>query len=536
MNYKYLPNHTMISNAKKIFVPLFLFVSLGMQCQEGCLDTTFNSTGSQPGVVLTSIGTNGAVSFAVTIQSDRKIIAAGTDLANFVLARYLIDGTLDTTFNSTGSQPGVVTTAIGSSTSSSVQALAVQPDGKILAAGTDGSNFVISRYLIDGTLDITFNSKGTQPGVVTTIIDSSNTNSIESLAVQIDGKILVAGTDGSRFVLARYLTDGSLDEAFNGSGTQPGVVTTVIGNSSNSAAHVVIPQENGGIIVIGTDGFHVVIARYLINGALDMTFNSSGKQPGIVITLIRAASFAYSGVVQDDNKIVAVGFALNSNDQCLALARYLSDGSLDDAFGTHGIVVTSIADVKYPSANAVTIQADGKIVVAGKVISSINNENFALARYLINGALDTNFGTNGIVINTVETDSIIFGLALQEDGKIIVAGCAAADKDSFAIARYISKPALHQTIINEPSKLQLGQQMNLTGTAQSESIVTLIIDGVLTKFSSPVISDASEDETNTIGTWSIMLDMLPPGQHKIIAVASYKTGNVILYSDSMVIG
>ena len=441
MNIMYQTNQTIISTTKRIFLAFWLLYGLSIQCQDGSLDTTFNSTGSQPGVVLTSIGVNGADGFAVSIQENGKIIVGGTDSNNFALARYLTDGSLDSTFNSTGTQPGVVTTTIGTSTTSAVNALVIQANGKTIAAGTDGANFVLARYRTGGLLDTTFNSTGSQPGVVVTTIGTSITSTINAVALQADGKIVVAGTDGANFVLARYLADGSLDTTFNSTGSQPGVVTTTIGSSTSSFVSAVDIQSNGKIVAIGTDGLNFVVARYLTDGSLDTTFNSTGTPPGIVVTSIDNGAFAFAGALQTDGKIVAAGVAFDSSgNQNFALARYLTDGSLDASFGTGGIVVTTIANDRFFSANAMIIQGDGKIVAGGRFTSTIANEVFALARYKHNGSLDTSFGTDGIVTTAIETNAFIAGLALQANGKIVAAGGAAitAGNDSFAIARYLA--------------------------------------------------------------------------------------------------
>lgn len=131
MNYT-LSDHKHIFSAKNFLIALFLCAGILIQAQEGALDTTFNSAGTQPGVVLTIIGIDGAQNYTVAIQSNGRIITAGSNNSDFILARYLEDGTLDTNFGGTGPQPGVVTTPIGVGAMSLVNGLAIQADDKII--------------------------------------------------------------------------------------------------------------------------------------------------------------------------------------------------------------------------------------------------------------------------------------------------------------------------------------------------------------------------------------------------------------------
>jgi uncharacterized delta-60 repeat protein len=209
----------------------------------GSLDTTFGKSG----MVTTPIGSGNAVAHALGIQSDGKIVAAGSsnNIGNddFTLVRYNTDGSFDTTFG-TG---GIVTTTIGSD--AYAQALGIQTDGKIVAAGDyyNGSNyeFALVRYTADGSLDTTFGTGG----IVTTTIGSGNAWA-NALGIQTDGKIVAAGysynSSNDDFSLVRYNADGSLDTTF-GTG---GIVTTAIG-SGNAGANALGIQTDGKIVAAG---------------------------------------------------------------------------------------------------------------------------------------------------------------------------------------------------------------------------------------------------------------------------------------------
>ncbi len=340
----------------------------------GSLDTTFDADGK----VTTVIGSGGSAAKAIALQSDGKIVVAGGSYppSAFVIVRYNTNGSLDTNFDADGI---VITSAIG--TLLGAYAVAIQSDGRIVAAGRGNPTAIdiaVVRYNTNGSLDTTFDIDG----IATTSIGSGN-DFAETLAIQNDGKIVVGGEGitGSGYDLAivRFNTNGSLDTTFD----TDGIVTTAIGTSSESGLAVAI-QSDGKIVLAGKSftgpsGYDFAIVRYNTNGSLDTTFDTDG----IVTTHIGAfGSGGNAVVIQSDGKIVVVGY---SNDNAnyysdIALVRYNSNGSLDSTFDTDGIVTTPIGILR-EGANSVAIQSDGKIVVAGNTQTGPNTYVFALARY-----------------------------------------------------------------------------------------------------------------------------------------------------------
>jgi uncharacterized delta-60 repeat protein len=189
----------------------------------GDLDPSFGTGGT----VTTAFGTSGTSAYAIALQGDGKIVAAGgTGLQDaFALARYNPDGSLDKTFG-TG---GLVMTGINEL--AGVNAVAVQEDGKIVVAGSSGGVqgfFTLARYNPDGRLDKTFGAGGPVFGT---------SGSANALALQGDGKIVAAGsTENTTFALVRYNPDGILDGTFGTGGT----VTTAFGTSGSSASAVAL--------------------------------------------------------------------------------------------------------------------------------------------------------------------------------------------------------------------------------------------------------------------------------------------------------
>jgi uncharacterized delta-60 repeat protein len=339
-------------------------------------------------------------------------------------------GDLDATFGSGGK---VATDLSGFNDRAS--AIAVQPDGKIVVAGTTNvfapaSAFLVTRYNADGSLD-----QGFGIGGKATAVDGGNAS---ALAVQADGKIVVAGSAHGDFALARFTTSGALDAGF-GAGGQ---VTTDFFGRNDSAAAVAI-DGNGRIVVAGiaraSDLPDFALARYNSDGSLDVTFGTGGT---VTTDYFGRNDGAAAVAVDGSGKIVAAGFAFSGPFPSVefALARYNPDGSRDATFGTDGRVTTDFG--AWESARALAIEPDGKIVLAGA--SAVFQpppggfDDFALARYNADGNLDATFGAGGKVTTRFPgAFAEGAGLAIQPNGKLIVVGsAAAAGVIDFALARY----------------------------------------------------------------------------------------------------
>lgn len=353
-------------------------------------------------------------------------------------------GDLLTTFGALGK----VTTALGTG-SDAGNGVATQKDGKIVVAGqaSNGNNndFAVARYNVNGSLDDSF---GTGGKVLTPIGTREDVGA--AVAIQSDGKIVVVGRSNNGadtdFAVVRYTTAGSLDTTFNGTGT----VTTAIGTGNDLALGVTL-QADGKIVVVGqtSNGANndFALVRYNSNGSLDTSFNGTGKVTTGVGT---GTDIAKSVVVQSDGKIIIVGQAQDSKPEFnFALARYNAHGSLDDSFGTGGTVMTPISEGR-DEGFAVALQADGKILVTGYIINSAGNYEFALARYNTNGSLDDSFGTGGSVTTAFQGGAgVSKSVVVQSNGKIVIGGHAFTDMNAdFAVARYDAEGKLDTTFGN----------------------------------------------------------------------------------------
>src|SRR6266540_3094489 len=289
-----------------------LAVAAPAQASAGDLDPGFGRGGR----VVTDFARGAEEAFAVAVQADGKLVAAGrtgegggSALGDWALARYRTDGTLDPSFGVGGK--------VASPFSGQIRALALTPDGQIVAAGFIGSDFALARYNADGTHDAAF---GTGGGVTTGFGDMFA--EAHAVAIQADGKIVAAGHTGTvAFALARYNPDGSLDPAF-GTG---GVVTTPFAGMFVEANGLVV-RSDGRLVAAGgvlrndlTSAF--VLAGYLPDGTLDLAFGTGGKLTTDFAGNDRARALA----VQADGKLVAVGtLNVTFSGQDFALARYLA--------------------------------------------------------------------------------------------------------------------------------------------------------------------------------------------------------------------
>jgi len=424
-----------------LIVGSILFPIPSASAADGDLDTTFDTDG----IVTTRTGIGHTYQFvrSIALQSDGKIVATGySEISgngyDFAIVRYNANGTLDTTF---GGGDGIVTTDFGNSDNAALS-MALQSDGKIVVAGYSinaGTNFdiAVGRYNADGTPDTSFGTGG----LVMTDFGNSD-NAVVSVVLQSDGKIVAAGysiTGGSQdFAVVRYNTDGTLDTSFGGG---DGIVTTDFGTSTDYASSIAL-QSDGKIVVAGNASISghsdFAVVRYNANGTPDTSFSGDGK---VTTNINSRDSDAGSMALQSDGKIVVAGGTSSiTGPYDFSLVRYNADGTPDRSFGTDGIVITALS-VGYDYAIAMTLQNDGKIVATG--VSNISGvSNVALLRYNANGTLDTSFSGDGIVTTQIgNLDSFASAIALQSDGKIVAAGAASISNNydfEFAVVRYLT--------------------------------------------------------------------------------------------------
>ncbi len=323
---------------------------------------------------------------------------------------------------------GIVTTDI-TPDNDRAQGAVLLADGSILLAGNgmNGNVLTLVKYRSDGTLDFTFGVNGKVSGPA---------GSGEAIAVQDDGKILVAGYAPSSttndFLVARFNPNGTLDPSFSGDG----VVITDVGGFEDQARAIAI-QTDGKIVVGGhakvNGSVDFAALRYNEDGSLDNTFSGDGK---VTTSVTLGSDHAYGIAMQPDGKILLAGWGGTLNDGGVELVRYEANGSLDTDFGSNGIVFLD----EISNCRSVCIQADGKILVAGGArVGPGGTYDFAVARFDVNGDLDPAFSADGMVFTRLDFEGIGNCIALGAGGKILVAGSSSG---GIALVRYDQHGAL----------------------------------------------------------------------------------------------
>lgn len=356
------------------------------------------------GIALTSISGYQDVGLASFLDANQKVVVAGFSRAsssqneNSALVRFTPSGVLDGTFG----VGGAATQPMSTTQADQANAVVPLPDGKILVAGNviarhqgkTAWDFAVARYNANGTLDATFGVGG-----VASVDFLGGEDVANALVLRSDGKIVAAGyaTDATvsgstrRFALACFTSAGQLDTSF-GNG---GIVRTPAPGSSYAEA---VALHQGKILAVGTTNVSsgqqdFTLLRYNLNGSLDSTFGNGG----IVTTDFGShQELAFDVAVDAQERILVAGmlFGLSgSGAGDFAVARYLPNGALDGSFGTGGLARTEQG--KDADAFAIALQGDGKIVLGGQVWSPVTADYaFSLIRYNVDGSLDDGCGSD----------------------------------------------------------------------------------------------------------------------------------------------
>jgi uncharacterized delta-60 repeat protein len=342
---------------------------------DGTLDNSFNVDGK----ALLPLEQN-QFAQSVIVLSDQKILVGGYQVVgtktDLFMARYHRDGSLDLSFD----EDGFMVVNLGSS-KDYIYSLATQPDGKIIVAGSTSNgagaknDFLLMRYNIDGSIDTTFGIDGKSE----TDFDYSKDYG-QAMILQPDGKILVAGYSApfesdDDLAIARFDTDGNLDTTFGFNGK----VTRDVSGFDDELLSVAL-QADGKILATGRTNsgsqLDFVLVRYNNDGSIDNTFNDSGL---VVTTTGATVEIAYKVLVQPDQKIIIAGYRAGLASADFVLLRYNIDGSMDSTYGVDGLVLTDFGTTSDRAYTAI-MQNDGKMIAAGYTYNGIE-QDLAVVRY-----------------------------------------------------------------------------------------------------------------------------------------------------------
>lgn len=402
------------------------------------MNTMFDVSFGLNGIVTTDFNNTNDQAVAIGIQSNGKIILAGTTIINsntdFGIVRYNTNGTIDNTFGINGTGKINIDT---NNKQNILYNLIVLDDDKIILCGKTSTDITLIKLNNNGIIDTSFGSNGK---VITNI--SLSEIQTYSIGIQSNNKIIVGGTifinnySEKYFFIMRYNPNGTIDTSF---GNGNGYNTFSFNQSTINNANNLYIQNDDKIILCGQTFLNsenkLALLRLTSNGFLDASFGSNGK----IITTISFYESLYSVIVQSDNKILVTGEVLNTDryDIDMCIIRYLPNGIIDTSFGNNGIVITNLNN-NNDTARSIVLQSD-KILIAGFTSSDIN-DSIALARYTSDGVLDNTFGLNGIVITNINgNNSYAYALKIQPDKKILICGYnfSQLESNNFTLIRLI---------------------------------------------------------------------------------------------------
>lgn len=380
----------------------------------------------------------------VAVQGDGRVLvctatATGFDIKDFVITRFTASGDLDAGFGSGGH---VVIDMDGHE--DGCAAIAVQADGRILAAGWSRTpdRMALLRLTASGALDNEFGGDGR---VLLAFGDPASASEATSLAIQPNGRILVAGSyraasGGKQFALARLLGDGSLDASLALTGR---VSVDFDAGAAGDAVATGVGVDGDGRIVLGGHAQiggnrDFALARLLPDGQPDTSFGDGGRTT-LAFDLGGGNDDAADGLLLHDGRIVLAGYATQVTATDMAVARFLANGSPDPSFGIGGrtVVPFDLGNPGNDSAAAVLVQGNGKLLIAGSTTVGASPDQHlaaAIARLEADGSLDPQFGSYGKVWLDGGDTPIFSGVALQ--GTRIVAtglGYAGSGYDDFVV-------------------------------------------------------------------------------------------------------
>jgi len=404
--------------------------------QPGMLDVSFDTDG----IVVTDVDSNWDIAYDIALQNDGKIVAAGlvTIGAEYTMGvfRYFTNGSLDTSFGNGGIVSIDFDTA---SQFNEAYSVAIQPDGKIIVAGSAEINadrgFAVARLNVNGSLDNSFDGDGKK---VVQLGVPGYMDAARKVLMDASGNIILVGdmqttSWGRDFALLKLHTNGSIDTTFGLNG-----VASANFSGLDDVAHASVILMDGRIAVGGTtmvfSNTDYGLAVFTANGILDNSFSGNGR---LNTDFGAGNDEAFDIKQQGDGKILLAGSSTIFTSKDITAARYLLNGDLDTNFSNNGKFITTINTSGDDEARSILIQPDNYFILGGYTTNS-SSSDFALLRIDYNGIPDSSFGTNALVTTNILGGQYneIYDLAIQSDYKILAAGITATTDIDVALTRY----------------------------------------------------------------------------------------------------
>lgn len=387
---------------------------------DGTMDTTLNGTGTGfydiDGDPYDDI-------WDILLQADGKILIGGTseksDEGSFAVKRLNTNGSFDATFGASGT----ATTTPVSGRYSLIKKMHLLANGKILAAGTDYDQFILARYLANGSLDTSFAAGA---GIALTEISAGNGERVSSMLVQADGKIIVTGSYNNDLALVRYSSEGILDTSFGSSGIS--VLDLGVVDEASTAYEL----ADGKLLVAGVTQDKFMLLRLNADGTLDTSFASGA---GYVTTDVGATSHGFAKMaVLPDGHIILAGQA----DTHIGIVKYNSDGTLAATFANSGSAILTIPGSTSEVFKDLALQSDGKILIVGAANTGGLRKGLILQLDSA-GILDSTFGTSGVILEQPSAESFeseLSALAVAPDDSFYAAGLQIKHRNYSVVYKY----------------------------------------------------------------------------------------------------
>ncbi|MEP6466819.1 MAG: T9SS type A sorting domain-containing protein [Parafilimonas sp.] len=422
---------------------------------------------AQPGTLDSSFGTNGkvisenyqGVAYASLLQPDGKIIIGGGGsyykenifLKGSLLARYDTNGSLDVNFADSGR--GVYILGDSNTYIPTIQHMALQPDGKIIALGNFAVQngvfgpFSLMRFNADGSADESFGVNGLIIGNITGGLDAAF-----DLGLLKDGRIVVVGqlhkdiNDNGRNFIACYTPQGNFDRAFGDTGLatisldQPAAINSVAITSDDK---IIVGGRYGSL----SPGYEILL-KYNNNGTPDLSFGENGLAKMSFPDATNGTALNDIAIDKEERIVTGGLFYFQNGKANIKVGRFTKEGFPDTDFSSDGYTYTQYNEGS-AYAKTVAIQANSKILAAGYTNVG-DSGTFTIIRYNSNGNVDSTFGVNGIQNTFFYGEDIAYSANIQTDGKIILAGTSQLTRTSFVdIARYDGDATQKQIFISK---------------------------------------------------------------------------------------